>query len=368
MINKIDSLPPPRPHVTPQASTAPSARAKAPPTQIHPAQSVLALARSELGMDATEFSDMFFNDSSIGETSENIGFTLSPMARDRAGRNPGRGEPARPRNMLQRLAKQVASVSADQLEELRLSVPSIEAVEEVDDLLNRMRQQQLDSGEMALLLATLLNQNDLSGARRRRLELALDRVLEDEDWALLLFSRLEFGSMGKANLSELRRLYQRAASRQPSLVHWFAQFRQLDDRQRKLKTLIRALAFELSAEGGASDIRLAAVITDLKRILQFLAMGDHCQRMATVLALPTLDGDRLIEELVEIIQQSWVYTDWLADRAAQLLPNGQSQYGYARRMAELVKLLPEECFEDIDQRETILLAFVEYLERLADQE
>jgi len=37
-------------------------------------------------------------------------------------------------------------------------------------------------------------------------------------------------------------------------------------------------------------------------------------------------------------------------------------------MVGLVKMLPELCFEDLEQRETVLQAFSEYQERLADEE
>ncbi|CAM3453378.1 TyeA family type III secretion system gatekeeper subunit [Rouxiella silvae] len=83
---------------------------------------------------------------------------------------------------------------------------------------------------------------------------------------------------------------------------------------------------------------------------------------------PEVTGDRITEELLEIVQQSWVYSDWLYDRASKLLPEGQSHHGYARRMVGLVKMLPELCFEDIEQRETVLQAFNDYQERLADEE
>ncbi|WP_434634629.1 type III secretion system gatekeeper subunit SctW [Chromobacterium sp. CV08] len=368
MINPIDPTAR-RPQTTVQPSTPPQAKPKPlAATQVLPAQSVLNLAQSELGTDMQELGSIFPVEESCAETLENMSFALGTQARERMRGLSSSADRARPRSMMQRLAKQVSATAPDHLEELRQRVPGIEAVEEVDDLLNSLRQHQFDAGEMALLLAAMLGKDGLSPTRRRRLEEALDRVMDDEDWALQLFSHLEFGAVGKSGLAELRRLYQRAASRQSGLVYWFGQFRQMDDRQRKLKTLIRALAFELSAQGGATDIRLAAVITDLKRVLQFLGMEDHCDRVAKALAIPELDGNRIIEELLEIIQQSWVYPDWLSSRADALMPEEHSRHGYARRMGELVKLLPDDCFEDIDQRETILAAFLEYQEQLADEE
>lgn len=337
--------------------------------QISPAQSVLALAQSELATEAPLFDGGFPDADAVQEAQENIGFMVGGMLgrRGAAGQS-GPSERPRARNMLQRLAKQVSDVAPDQIEELRHRIPGVEKIEEVDDLLDSMRRNGFDAGEMALLLASMLNEKGISDIRRKRLECGLDLTMEDEEWALLLFGRLELGSLTPSALAELRRLYQRAASERSGLVYWFNQFRKLNDRRRKLKTLIRALAFELSAESGTTDIRLAAVITDLKRILQFLTLEDHCQRLATRLAISDITGERVGETLLEIIQQSWVYVDWLDGLISGQLPDGQSRHTYARGLMELARLLPENCFEDQEQRETVLSAFLEYQEQLADEE
>lgn len=336
--------------------------------QITPAQSAMELAKAELGTDIIDLDNLFPSDEALYEAQENIGIAMGSQLN--SGRS-GQGSVAdrsRPRSMVQRLARQVASTAPDQLESLRERIAAVIEVEEVDDLLNSMKRHKFDLGEMALLLGSMLNEKGLTTKRRNQLEQALNGIMDDEDWVLQLFGKLEFGAINHSGLAELRRLYQRAASRKSGLTYWFSQFRQLKDRQRKLKTLIRALAFELSAEQNISDIHLAAVITDLKRILQFMAIEDHSQRVANELQLPEVDGDRITEELLEIAQQAWVYSDWLYDRASQLLPEGHSQHGYARRMSELVKLLSDECFEDIEQRETVMQAFLEYQERLADED
>ncbi|MDM5065363.1 type III secretion system gatekeeper subunit SctW [Aeromonas salmonicida] len=337
--------------------------------QISPAQSVLALAQSEMELEAPLPEGGFPDADAVQEAQENIGFMMgAALGRRGSGGQSATTERPRSRSMLQRLAKQAADVAPDQLEELRHRIPGVEKIEEVEDLLDSLRRHGFDAGEMALLLGAMLNEKGLTETRRRRLEGALDRVMAEDEWALMLFGRLEFGGLTPGALAELRRLYQRAASQNPGLLYWFSQFRRLDDRRRKLKTLIRALAFELSAESGISDIRLAAVITDLKRILQFMTVEDHCQRLATRLKIPDITGERVSETLLEIVQQSWVYVDWLDGLIAGQLPDGQARHGYARGLMELARLLPETCFEDVEQRETVLSAFLEYQEKLADEE
>ncbi|MCC3703342.1 type III secretion system gatekeeper subunit SctW [Rouxiella badensis] len=338
-------------------------------TQVTPANSAMEMAKNQLEPEFMEMEGAFPTDEAMYETQENIGFTIGSSPGRGRGQSGGTGgtDRSRPRSMVQKLVK-AGTASEDEIKELRSRIGGIEEAEEVDDLLNSMKRNEMDAGEMALMLGSMLNEENISPSRRKKLQQALNKVMDDEDWLLQLFGSLEFGSLHRSALGELRRLYQKAASRQSGLNYWFSQFRQLKDRKRKMKTLIRALAFELSAENDVSDIRLAAVVTDLKRILQFMTIEDHSQKMAKDLKIPEVTGDRITEELLEIVQQSWVYSDWLYQRASSILPEGHSQHGYARRMVELVKMLPEACFEDVEQRETVMQAFSEYQERLADED
>lgn len=367
MIDKIDvTSSRVRPPVTSQLLPAQSRPNSV--SQVIPSRSALAMAQNALGNDMIAADSLLSELDRLPEININARFPVGIMSGDRSGSPLGSSDKSRPRNMLRRLASQVASVAPEQLEELRGRIMAIEQVEEVDDLLNSLRRHQCDSGEITLLLAAMLNDSDLSPAKRRRLELALEKAMDDEDWTLQLFGYLEFGKVGRKGLAELRRLYQQATHQHSEMLYWFSQFRQLNQRQSKLKSLIRALAFELSSEFGINSIHLASVITDLKKILQFLTLEDHSQRVAKALKLPEVDGDRIIEELLVVVQQSWIYSDWLSERASKLLPEEECKYGYARHMVDLIKLMPEGCFEDIEQREIILQAFAEYQEELANAE
>lgn len=184
--------------------------------------------------------------------------------------------------------------------------------------------------------------------------------MDDDEWTLKLFNRLEFGNTCKSSFLTLKRLYQRATSRHTPLVQWFEEFRQLHDRKRKLKTLIRTLAFELSAEGPAMDAQLGSVITDLKRIMMFMGMEDHCHRAAHTLNIEALDGDGVISILLEVVQQSWMHADWLEQMTSRQVPDARLQYAYVRQMGELLKLMTDECFEDDEQRKMITDVFSEY--------
>lgn len=337
-------------------------------SQVIPARSALTIAKNALENDMLAADNVLSELDMLSDTTISPAFPIGVMSGDRGMNSFGSSGKSRPRNMLRRLANQVASVAPEQLEELRGRISAIEQVEEVDDLLDSLRRHLFDSGEIALLLATMLNEHDLSPAKRRCLELSLDKAMDDEDWTLQLFGYLEFGTVGRHGLAELRRLYQQATSQNSEVLYWFSQFRQLNQRQKKLKSLIRALAFELSSEFGVSNVHLASVITDLKKILQFLTLEDHSKRVAKALKIPVEEGDLIIEELLVVVQQSWIYPDWLSERASKLLPEGHCQYGYVRHMVDLIKLMPEACFNDIEQREIILQAFAEYQEELVNSE
>ncbi|AVO60244.1 type III secretion system gatekeeper subunit SctW [Pseudomonas chlororaphis] len=336
-------------------------------TQVFPAQSALELARTEFDMQATglDFIPTEVPGDALSETLENMGFALGSY-RQATGRGTSDGKSERPRTraMLQQLVKHVTATAPAQMEDLQKHTA---AIDEASDLLACMGDKGLDAGEMALLLGTALGRKNLGGAQRKRLEEALSAVMEDDEWTLRLFNRLEFGSTGKNSFLALKQLYQRATSRRTRLVQWFEEFRQLHDRRRKLKTLIRTLAFELSAEGPAMDAQLGAVITDLKRIMLFFGMEDHCHRVARTLAIDGLDGDGVIGTLLEIVQQSWMHVDWLEQQTSRQVPDARGQYAYVRQMGELVKLMTDECFEDDEQRKMIAEVFSEYQEKLSDE-
>jgi type III secretion system YopN/LcrE/InvE/MxiC family regulator len=334
-------------------------------TQVFPPQSALELARTEFDMQATglDFIPVDVTGDALSETLENMGFALGAY-KHATGRGTGDGKSERPRTraMLQQLVKHVTATASAQMDDLHQHAS---ALDEASDLLASMDESGLDAGEMALLLSSLLGRKNLGSAHRKRLEDALSAVMDDDEWTLKLFNRLEFGNAGKNGFVALKQLYQRATSRRTRLVQWFEEFRQLHDRKRKLKTLIRTLAFELSAEGPAMDVQLASVITDLKRIMMFMGMEDHCHRVARTLSIDGLDGDEVISTLLEVVQQSWMHVDWLEQQTSRRVSNPDLQYGYVRQMGELVKLMTDECFEDDEQRKMITDVFSEYQEKLA---
>lgn len=336
-------------------------------TQVIPAQSALEFTQSQLDIDLPNFDSDFFENYSLQEAQENIGLAIGNFVRMRGGYNPRVSERST-RGMLQRLAKNLEDADPDSMSELRHRIGGVSKVEEIDDLLNSFQRHRFDTGESILLLANMLNGKEVTSLQHKEmLKQALTKIIaDDKEWVLKLFARVEFGATNLPELAGLRLLYQQAVSSQPELLYWLKQFSQYSGDQRHLRTLIRTLAFELSAGYKATDIRLAAVITDLKWVLQFLTIKSHSHRLANYLDTPNLTGEKITHLLLEIVQQSWLYIDWLDNEiSAQVLEN---KYSYAKGLMELIKLLPDTCFMDDEQRNVIIDTFLEYLQKLDESE
>ncbi len=360
MIDKVNASGA-KPRIAPASQSGPLSGA----SQAFPANSAFELAQGELNSNPGEFASFTVSSSSIDkasyvETIEDIGFAIGARTRDSRALREGRVDKSRAKAMLGKLAE----VATEHADELRARVPGIEQSPAPYD---EMRRAKFDAGEMALVLAACLRGGKLDEKARRRLEDALSAVMESEEWVLLLFNRLEFGATGRSGLAELRHLYRRASMQRPRLAQWFQELRGLGNRKRKLKTLIRALAFELSAEGLAVGAQLAAVIGDLKRILHFFGMEDHCDRLAGTLDIAGMDGNALLGLLIDAVQESWLDKSWIEDRASKLVDDDAHQYPLVQGLKEIVKLLPDDCFNDEDQQETLLDAFSGCLDMLAER-
>ncbi|MCO2278082.1 YopN family type III secretion system gatekeeper subunit [Pseudomonas aeruginosa] len=360
MLNRIDSTPTASSGLINTQQTTAKEGAK----QVFPARSALDQAQSAL-KPGTALPAAMLQPTSLAEVLEDAGFALH-QHRSESRQGPRGMQRPRAQSMLQQLVQQMKDHGDARLEDLLKRIPHVDNEE---DLADSMRRGGFDAGEIALLLAALAaDEKRKDSARRRRLEAALDQVMEDDQWALQLFCSLEFGLQSAANLAALKHLYQRATGRQTRLTQWFDEFRRLPDRRRKLRALIRALAFELSAQEAVTDAQLAAVITDLKRVLHFFSIEDHCGRVAEQMGPESLNSEAIMLALLDTIQQPWIYADWLDERTRRDLPGDQPRHVYARHLKELTKLLPEDCFDNIEQRDSILDTFNEFLDRLDNEE
>ncbi|MFM0515589.1 HrpJ domain-containing protein, partial [Paraburkholderia sp. RL17-373-BIF-A] len=232
--------------------------------------------------------------------------------------------------------KLVAQLSID--DSIDLSSVLAGSVDWVDapELIPALRRQTSDPATMALMLVGVLVRGKPNGRLRRKLEDAL-ALLVDDDVALSLFCLLESGSSTPALHQQLRGLYHVASASRQKLSQWLDVLGEKPDRQRKLRTMLRVLAYELALSGQPIvGSHLASVIADLKQLLRLLGLEEYCDQVATSLALPSLTGEILLHIVVALVEQIWVSPDMVSE----VLPLGELDQNYrlVHALGKLVQL------------------------------
>lgn len=317
-------------------------------------ESVLSSALRELQQEA-------YTDGALRETEEDLAFALGGRIRD-PRRGPGSQDGVRPRVLMQKLVDEVAAVEAVELDRL-LAEPSDWM--HAPHLLAALQAQTPDPGRAALQLAAWLARGRLEPRLRERLEAALAELAADDTLGLSLFGALEFGAPSAALRHELVRLYHRANARRQKLSEWFAALGEREGRKRKLRTMLRALAYDLSASGEPIvGSHLAAVIGDLKQLLRLLGLEAYCDEAAEALAVPGVHGEALLMGVVNLAEQIWVSVESVVEALPAL--EDTHHYRVAQALGRLVQRLPEECFEDAEQKAQLQTAIAEWRDRTAE--
>lgn len=304
-------------------------------------------------------------DEAIAEAQEEMSLVLGGQMRD-GRRTAPQAEKRHCLALLQQWISRKDNIAAVEFEML---LNRFVQLADTHDPLATLRQAQLDNGQIALILATLLSKEGLSAQQRNKLKRALYQLMEDETLMLSVFTYLELGAVAPEAFEKLKQIYQYANQSDLSLVEWFQKFRSMQDRQRKLKALLSALSFELSAQRpDLRDAHLAAVVHDLQKVMLFLGLAEQCQKIASTLALPNIDGDVVLLEVLTVVDQSWMSVDWLSDRCDMLaIPRGK-RYIYVTQTDELIGILSEKYFRDDEQREMLRSAYAEYRDLLVLEE
>ncbi|QAU24827.1 TyeA family type III secretion system gatekeeper subunit [Dyella sp. M7H15-1] len=318
-----------------------------------PAESTTAIARSSL---------LEFQSNALAETQEDLGFALGGRLRDTRRGGPGTQQNVRGRVLAHKLVAEIESVGAITLDAL---LDSPDDWQQSPHLLTALQQQAPDPGQAALLLAATLARGKPNGLLRRRMQDALAELAADDDMSLSLFGTLEFGVCTPGLMHELRRLYHRASAQHQKMSQWLATLGERDERQRKLRTMLRVLSYELSASGQPIvGSHLAAVIDDLQQLLRIIGLEAHCDQAADALALPAFNGETMLRHIVELIEQIWLTPEAIAD----IVPDADDdqRYKVVQALLRLIQLLPDECFNDTGHRTQIIETLTEYRNTLAE--
>jgi len=322
------------------------------PTGLSAGASVVALAQAELAE---------FKSSALLEAQEDLSFALGGRLRDNR-RGGAQQDGARGRVLAHKLVAEVSSIESVVLDDI---LSGSQDWQNSPQVLLALQAHTSDPGQMALMLATVLARGKPDGRLRRKLEEALAGLTDDEDMALSLFGIVELGSSTPAMRVQLRNLYHRASASRQRLSQWMDVLGEGDDRKRRLRAMMRVIAYELSISGQAIvGSHLAAVIGDLKQLLRLLGVHEHCNQAATALALPALSGEMLMRTVVVLVVQVWVSADSVTD----VLPSVtlDQRHRLLRALRKLVQLLPDECFVDGEQKTQIEAALAELGERCLD--
>ncbi|EFL91879.1 type III secretion system apparatus protein [Candidatus Regiella insecticola LSR1] len=206
-----------------------------------------------------------------------------------------------------------------------------------------------------LQIGGFLRQHWNNPARRKTASQELSELMEEAGWEVELFGLLEFGSLNGDSLRAVKHLFQQSIDEEEkqSLDKWFKRVSHWKNRKPKVLVLLRALAFDMSTQPTTKrGHRLAAILGQLRRLLLFLGLEDHCKHVGDACGL---EGDIVLQEVLAIVGQPWLFKECLQRRLANLQHlSPQQQPIFLLRLNELFKLMPAAHFNDDEQREQIL--------------
>lgn len=232
----------------------------------------------------------------------------------------------------------------------------VERMQQQEGGLNAQLTQQENSsslGQQLLSIAALLVTEALDRKKRKKLSDHLSELMEQEGWEIALFGMLELGHVDKGALAQMNRLFQQAMDEDNvSLSDWFQRVMEWPDRRQRIRVLLRAMAFELSAcVIGEQQARLAAVLVRLRRLLLFLGLEKECQHTETACQL---SKDTLLPLLIDATNESWLFAEWLEERITPLVDSPHLYQRLLQHLDALFSHMPDRCFNDEDQRDQIL--------------
>lgn len=319
--------------------------------QVFPANNVTDMAAAELAEVRSE---------ALEETMEGLSLGLSSHLKKLTSGK----EPTDSRfTALEQLLQQLGDTQASTVNKLAEQFASLG---DGDEILSQLKQLGLDSGNMMLLMMALVMSGKLGQSAHNKLRKLLTELLSQEGAEIALFAALEGVALDHAGLQALQQLYQQAVRGDAGLAKWFELLQHLPDRRKRIRVLLRALSEPLSDQhSGRNMVKIAAAVDDLRRLLIFLTIEEHCYMLARA---SQLDGEQVLKVTLQLTEQAWVYPQWI-DEQIRLLPLMPARrLGFLRRWRELLSIIPLACFRDPEQKEHIEEAMLGLLDDWCDQE
>lgn len=292
--------------------------------------------------------------------------TLEDMSLMLGNRLKGRGEaPALESDPLRedKLAQLAEQLGGERLDGM---LQTLEANGLQDQLPALYESGELSFSDTALLLASTLARQALGSKKHKKLLSQLEQLLEgNKDWSLTLFSELELGQVDHAAYEGLQQIIQRHHQQQhqestEGMWEWFNNMRGWEDRQQRIKILLRTFSWELSS--GVSEIpmeKLISSLLNLKKLLLFLGIEDYAKMLSRHISLPV---EEILAEILLVIELRWGQPGWFSQRMEHLNIPEKKQVLWLLRLKDIIKFLPEICFLDEQQRKQLM----ETIEQLAD--
>ena len=273
--------------------------------------------------------------------------------------------------ILKELIEKLNKVDPVQLENLLLQ---FKGSEKSNNPLLFLQQAGASSSQIALICGYYIANKNLSKKAREKFKNILMKLFNSEkSLNIELFGLLDLGSEYNNVAHELKSIYQDAYSTDLSLIELFEKLKDSKNRKKKIKVLIKAIAFELSSEGEVlKDERLIITLKELKRLLLFFSVDMQCLQLSNILSKAniTISTDSILEDLFYVLEQSWLTIDWVEERHQKHMIHFtiEKKIIYIQNIRSLLKHVPEQLFKDDDQKKHALEIYTNLVDLYADEE
>ena len=273
--------------------------------------------------------------------------------------------------ILKELIEKLNKVNPVQLESLLIQ---FKGAEKSDNPLLFLQQAGASSSQIALICGYYISNKNLSKKAREKFKKILMKLFDSENQINIeLFGLLDFGSEYSNVSHELKSIYQDAYSSELSLIELFEKFKKSKNRKKKIKVLIKAIAFDLSSEGEVlKDERLIITLKELKRLLLFFSVDMQCLQLSNILSKANIkiSTDSILDDLFYVLEQSWLTVDWIEERYQKYMIhlNIEKKIIFIQNIRSLLKHIPDQLFKDDDQKKHILEIYNSLVDLYADEE